>query len=137
MTEPITSPRLLKAHDRESQAFRLRLGAATYDEIGKALGVTRGAAYAMVRRVMDRTAKQSQESADELRQLELARLDQLYFRMSILAEKSSAGATDRCLRIMERRARLLGLDAPEKRDLTSDGKPIQIPTVIEVLRDKE
>jgi hypothetical protein len=73
---------------------------------------------------MDRTVKGANESADELRKVEVARLDLLYLKMSPLADQGSMGAVDRCLRIMERRARLLGLDAPTKTDLTTGGEKI-------------
>jgi hypothetical protein len=55
-----------------------------------------------------------QEPADEVRQLELLRLDRY---LSAIAEKVDSGdlkAIDRALKIMERRSKLLGLDAPQK-----------------------
>ena len=55
-----------------------------------------------------------QEPADELRTLELERLDRLLLGVWGQAAKGNQGAVDRALKIMERRARLLGLDAPTK-----------------------
>jgi hypothetical protein len=51
-----------------------------------------------------------QEPAQEVRQIELARLDRLHMAHWPQALGGSADATDRVLKIMDRRARLLGLD---------------------------
>lgn len=61
-----------------------------------------------------------QEPADELRSLELERLDRLLLGVWSQAAKGNQGAVDRALKIMERRARLLGLDAPTKQALDGD-----------------
>jgi len=53
----------------------------------------------------------------ELVDLELARLDQLLVAMWPKAMQGSGWAVERCLSIMERRARLLGLDAPTKHEV--------------------
>ena len=37
------------------------------------------------------------------------------------AEKGDYNAVDRCIKLMERRAKLLGLDAPAKSEIMSDG----------------
>ena len=66
-----------------------------------------------------------------MRTLELERLDKLWFAMYRQATQGNQGAVDRCIRIMERRAKLLGLDAPTKTELsTKDDKPISIIEVI-------
>jgi hypothetical protein len=48
--------------------------------------------------------------AKELRDLEAARLDRLQEQPWLQAVQGNLAAIDRCLRIMERRAKLLGLD---------------------------
>jgi hypothetical protein len=50
--------------------------------------------------------------ADDLRALDLERLDRLWRPNYLRALSGNYQATLACLRIMERRARLLGLDAP-------------------------
>jgi hypothetical protein len=55
-----------------------------------------------------------QEPADELRKMELERLDRLLLAVWGQAAKGNQGGIDRALKIMERRAKLLGLDAPTK-----------------------
>jgi hypothetical protein len=50
--------------------------------------------------------------ADEVRLLDLVRLDKLWAAHYTRACRGNHRSTMICLRIMERRARLLGLDAP-------------------------
>lgn len=93
---------------RAAQALNLRKLGATYEQIARECGYAhRGTAYAAVQRELQRTL---QEPADELRRLEAQRLDDLYRAMIPKALKGDGWSVDRCLRIMERRAALLGLD---------------------------
>jgi hypothetical protein len=58
--------------------------------------------------------------ASELKAEELSRLDGMLRGLWPDARKGSHGAVDRVLKIMERRAKLLGLDAPVKVGLGGD-----------------
>lgn len=117
----------LRAAERQKQAMQLRLAGASYDDIAARLGFAgRGGAW---RAVMSALKQTLQEPADELRKMELERLDRLLLGVWGQAAKGNQGAIDRALKIMERRAKLLGLDAPTKQDL--DGEMI-----ITVVRDK-
>jgi hypothetical protein len=124
MSESLMSKRRLQARQREDQAVSARLNGYTYQAIADLLDVTKAAAYKMVARSMGRTKASADEGADLLRSIELARLDKMYTNMFALATKGSMGAVDRCLRIMERRAKLLGLDAAEKQEQRSVRKVI-------------
>jgi hypothetical protein len=67
------------------------------------------------------------ERVTEMRELELARLDRLMlvaYRQAIREDDTSLSAIDRTLRIMERRARLLGLDSQQVRLAGHDGGPL-------------
>ena len=107
-------PNKLPARDaaaalRAAQALNLRKLGMTYDNIARECGYNnRGTAYNAVQRELQRTL---QEAADDLRMLEAQRLDDLYRAMIPKALKGDGWSVDRCLRIMERRAALLGLDA--------------------------
>ena len=72
----------------------------------------------MVKRALREAVR---EPAEGLRTLELERLDTLYAKVVIIIETGSTNEVlngiDRALRIMERRSKLLGLDAPMKQDL--------------------
>ena len=112
MPKNATSPQALTAHERRLQAAKLRMAGMTYRQIAEELDY-RGpsGAYKAVKTLLRRTEL---ELAQEFRQLELERLD---FLTRSIWDKVCAGdlkAIDRLLRIMERRSRLLGLDAPNK-----------------------
>jgi DNA-binding CsgD family transcriptional regulator len=105
------------ARERERQAIALRKGGATYEEIGRALGVARTTAYQAVRRALVRLAQESREDAIQLRQLELVRLDGIQVQMTRILDgqdstpRQRCDAADRLIKVSERRARLLNLDA--------------------------
>jgi hypothetical protein len=116
MPESKHSPRRLQAAERQTQALELRKAGVTYDAIAQRLGY-KGAqgAYEAISAALLRT---QQEPAEEVRQLELGRLDKLLTAIWPAALKGEYPAVDRVLKIMERRACLQGLDAPRKLDVT-------------------
>lgn len=112
MSESRLSARRLQAIALAVQALELRKTGETFDAIAARLGYkTRQAAYTAVDRALKRVL---QEPTDEVRKIEAERLDALLLAMWTPAQQGDQGAIDRVLRIMERRARLLGIDAPTK-----------------------
>jgi len=102
--------------ERRAQALQLRRAGADYRAIAAAMGVTVHVAWNDVQRGLKAII---QEPAEDVRQLELERVDRLFM---VAYQKALAGdlkAIDTCLRIMDRRAKLLGLDVPQKVDLTA------------------
>lgn len=118
--------------ERDAEAARLRVQGRTYQQIADRLGLSH---RDLARRAVDRALTATvQEPAEELRSLELLRLDELWrtaWRVLTTEHvRVSAGrvvehqgkplrdngpalaAIDRLVRISERRCRLLGLDAP-------------------------
>ena len=73
-----TAARILLARQHEEQALELRLGGATYAQIAEALGMTSGGAYKAVARAMERTRKEADEKAEELRRIEYLRLERMH-----------------------------------------------------------
>lgn len=112
MTQSATSSRKAIGRERELQALELRKAGFTFDRIAQQLGISQPGAYKAVKRALSRLTAQTDEAADEVRRLELERLDGMLPVMWTQAKQGNQGAVDRVLRIMERRARLLGLDAP-------------------------
>lgn len=128
-----------EAAQRDAEAARLRTRHWTYQQIADELGyASRGAAYDGVQRALQAVVR---EPAEELRTLELERLDRLARAAEQVLEahhvRVSGGgivqgmdghpvedsgpvlaAIDRLLKIQERRARLLGLDSPVKQEIT-------------------
>ncbi len=123
----------VKAHDRQLMALKLRKAGITYEDIAAQLGYKSAVgAYHAVTAALRVTL---QEPADEVRKLELERLDAMLLAIWQRVTKGDYGAIDRALRVIERRAKLLGLDAPVKQDITSNGQPLKPITIIEVVKD--
>lgn len=113
--------------DKERQVLELRRGGATYDEIARATGyaTAQGASLAYSR-ALKRTLMDA--GSEELREMELDRLDRLQRAHWFKALAGDEKATDRVLKIMEHRARYLGLYAPAKLQVEAT---IYDPTTIE------
>lgn len=128
MARQKTTAKNIEVAEREKIAMQMRLGGATYEQIAKKLDVSTAAAYKIISRVIKRNRDAADESCEQVKEVELARLDVLTQRMmqEIIDKKGDAmAATDRVLRIMQRRAALLGLDAATKTDVTSNGEKIE------------
>lgn len=103
--------------ERERQVLELRRAGATYDDCARAVGyATAQGAYLAYQRALKRTLVET--GAEEARQQELDRLDRLQRAVWPNALQGDLAAVNSVLRIMDRRARYLGLDAPIKHDLT-------------------
>jgi hypothetical protein len=132
--------------EREARALALRRDGHTYAEIGEVLCVNRQMATRVVKRGLDRIVR---EPAEQVRVLELERLDQAQVEaLAVLRShhvlvqggrviKDDDGqpladpgpvlaAIGTLLKIMERRAKLLGLDRPARHDVSADLSVVSI-----------
>jgi hypothetical protein len=129
--------------ERRATAMRLKAAGKTLDEImAEVPGYRSRAAVSQdISRALQQRVRDEGEAADELRALELERLDALYkaawevlerphltvshgkvvkltrpdgTEMTLRDDAPTLQAIDRLLRIAERRAKLLGLDSPVK-----------------------
>jgi TolA-binding protein len=116
---------LLKTAERRRDVLQLREAGATYEAIADALREKYGAdrlpsgwdsLYAAkdVKRELKKVQRQNAETAESVREIELRRLDRMLRGLWPDAVQGDTQAIDRVLRIMKRRADLLGLDAPER-----------------------
>lgn len=97
--------------ERESRVVELRRAGATFDVIAQVVGYGSSAgAYKAFRRALDRTLVDS--GTEECRELELLRLDRLQEALWTRAVGGDIPAIGSVLRIMDQRAKLLGLYAP-------------------------
>ena len=104
-----------KAAVKQALALTLRGRGWTYEEIAKEVPyASAGGAHKAVRTGLRATLK---EPADDVRELELGRLDKLLRAQWDKAMAGDLGAVQAVLRIMDRRATYLGLDAPQKVDI--------------------
>ena len=107
-----TSPVRIAAARRAARALELRSTGATFAAIARRLGYSsKTGAHDAVKRALDATLR---KPADTLRKLDLERLDRLFATHFPRACRGDHQATTACLRIMERQAALLGLDAPRQ-----------------------
>jgi len=119
---------------KDAQALELRKAGASFDQIAQHLGYAqRSGAHHAVQRALRESLEKRNQDADEVRELELSRLDDMFLGLWKDAKAGKWLAVDRALRIMERRAAYLGLDAPKKQEISgSEGGPIQIEQTVDV-----
>jgi hypothetical protein len=111
---------MVVARQREKKAMAMRKAGASYDLISSELGITPQGAAKVVKRCLERIEKKTREDTEHVLVMELARLDAMLMGLWDKARRGHEGAVDRVLRIMERRARLLGLDAPSRSQVQAD-----------------
>jgi hypothetical protein len=124
MAEAQATPRRITAAERRRQALELKKGGATYDVIARTVGYR--SASGAHQAVAEALKQIRGEHVDEVRTIELARLEQMQMALwpaiaattTPLAERVKA--IDSVLRIMARRAAMLGIDAPFRVDIAED-----------------
>lgn len=100
---------------RRVKAMDMRLAGASYRQIGAALGINHTTAMQDVSHML---REYMTEPTEEVRKAEMQRLDRLMMAHWNAAIAGDTKATQMVLNIMDRRARLLGIDAPVKVDIT-------------------
>lgn len=129
-------PRRIRNQAQVQQALELRTAGASYDAIGKSLKLSKTRAYELVMAGLADMEASIRESAERTRAVELRRCDSLL--LSLWPQRANPRVTDSILRIMERRAKLLGLDAPQKvAQTTPDGGPLSPPLDLSKLTDEQ
>lgn len=94
------------------QALKLALAGVDYQTIADKVGYkSKQAAWKAVKSALDKTTK---AAAEDVKEMQLLRLDQMLKAIWANVLNGNFGAIDRALKIEERRARLLGMDAPYK-----------------------
>ena len=105
----------IAVRQRGQEAIKLRMAGATITQIASQLGyANESGAYKAIMRELEQTAQDMGESTEAVRQLELKRLDQMQFPIWNQVLSGDQGAITTALRIQERRASLMGLDAPKQ-----------------------
>ena len=105
--------------ERQQTALSLRKSGATYRAIASHISLlpgnekySEGLAHADVTACLKALVSQTSLDTEEYRSLELERLDTAQLAIAKKVQAGDLQAIDRWLRISERRAALLGLDAP-------------------------
>lgn len=110
--------RKFTATARQAEALKLRIAGMAFNDIANELGYqSKTGAFKAVQTGLKKTLR---EPADELRTMEAERLDRMLAGLWGKAITGDTWSVDRVLAIMDRRAKLLGLDKPAERDLSSE-----------------
>lgn len=110
--------------ERHALALEMRKFGYSYEQIGEHFECSSAAARGLVQSAMEKAIR---EPGQEVIDLELTRLDQLYRLSFNAALEGDTDAVTKCLSIMQRRAKYLGLDAPDKREVTGkNGGPLEV-----------
>jgi hypothetical protein len=130
---------------RAARALELRLSGANYSQIGKALGCDKSTAWDAVQRALRVDRERTQELRDEYRNLQLNRIERMvsaYWMPAVRGRMEKVAVTDpetgttvyeerrvldhvagdKLIKLFDRQARLLGLDAPIKIAVSDDTK---------------
>lgn len=111
----VTGAKVVQAKLRAEKALQLRAEGRTFREIASEVGYNSvQAAHEAVKRALKELVR---EPAEDVLHLELERLDRMWGVHYLNAQAGDVQALGACIRLMERRAKLLGLDAPEKSEL--------------------
>jgi hypothetical protein len=105
------TPAVIERLERTAQAIELRKSGATFAKIGDHFGVSAQSAHEMVTKGLKATLA---EPAAEHRALAVQRLDHMLNAIWTAATNGDLQAQAGVLRLEERRAKLLGLDAPKQ-----------------------
>lgn len=124
MTTGIRNERLVKHREMARRALEMRIAGHTYDAIAAAIGYSdKSHAH---RAVQNLQKKRIAATVDEMRELENARLDALQAAIWDTATAADLAAIEQVRRLMERRAKMNGLDAPTKQEVTgADAGPVE------------
>lgn len=110
-----TSASRVHGATQRHRAIDLRRQGKTYRQIAAALGLSNpGNAHRLVSAELSALRADCRESAADLRQQELDRLDGLWETAYRQARTGDMQAASVCIKISARRAALLGLDGPQQ-----------------------
>lgn len=118
-----TSGATITARMRRQRAVELRRSGASYGQIAADLGMARSAVHETVCRALAALQADLDGQARLLQAQEADRLDRLQMALWPAATDGDPAAVTAVLRIMERRAKLLGLDQ------TADDAAWQMPVI--------
>ncbi|WBB94201.1 hypothetical protein [Verrucosispora sp. WMMC514] len=108
--------------ERRAKAIAMRLAGLDYQTIADRLGYAdRAAAHKDITRAMEASVQEMSRNADVLRMEELTRLDRLQAGAWTAAAAGDVKAIHVVLGIIDRRCKLLGLDAPVRHEVVTLG----------------
>ena len=125
---------------RDARVYELRIQGNTFEQIASEVGYSGpSGAWQAHQRIKSEWIF---ESIEEARQLELMRLDELQVAVWDRAIKGDLPAAHCVLKIMDRRAKLLGLDKPEKVevnkwDINAEDLDAEVERIVNIINERE
>jgi hypothetical protein len=115
---------------RRERALDLRIAGLRFRAIGVELGVSHVQAYKDVTAALGEIRAKTYEKAEQWREIELTRLDRWTQALAGKAEAGDHLAIRTLVLIQERRAKLIGLDAPRQIGISAgDGGPVVVQVI--------
>jgi hypothetical protein len=113
---------------RRANAIALKLAGMDFETIAERLGYSDpGAARKDFWRAVQKNRIEEKQAVDDLREVEGQRLDRLQAAVWAKAVKGDIKAVETVLKVISQRARLFGLDAPVKAEVSGPGGgPLQL-----------
>ena len=106
-----TSKAKARSQDRGEVALQHRIKGLSYSKIAAKMNISKSQAHTLVVKALTESSSRLAKSADDLRDLELERLDGLLEGIWAKAKKGSPQHSAQALRIMEQRQKLTGIQA--------------------------
>ena len=125
---------------RDARVYELRMQGNTFEQIASEVGYSGpSGAWQAHQRIKSEWIF---ESIEEARQLELMRLDELQVAVWDRAINGDLPAAHCVLKIMDRRAKLLGLDKPEKIevnkwDINAEDLDAEVERIVSIINERE
>lgn len=113
-----SDPTKLKRIQDTERALELRRQGYTFRQIGHEMKITHRAAHKLVTDAFKATQKYAKAQAEEMVQLHLERLEGTWKSLQGRIDKGESRAAEVGLKVLEREAKLLGLDAPAKQEVS-------------------
>lgn len=118
------------AEIRRLKAWNLRAQGKSYREIGKDLGVSHVTAWKDVETFHQEESDSIREEAKHHIAMAVQRNDRIIAVLQPLAEQGDFEAMDRLDKFEKRRAALIGMDAPDRKEITGkDGERLNGPVI--------
>lgn len=124
---------------RRADAWNFRIAGFTYRQIADKIGCSTSTAHDLVKHELFDTTDVMRDQVREGRQIELARVEKMINRCWLSAfpaepnAKPDYDAIRTILRCSERKAKLLGLEAPQKHQVDMNHLNSQVALVVEMI----
>jgi transposase-like protein len=130
------APRVVDVVEKRFAAVALRRQGYTYERIAKRIGISHQTAWQLVIKALEERRRELAEAVDDVRDMEIIRLDKmsviLFKRLDDPENDDPERTVNSLLKIMERRAALLGLDAPKDYRFTPGGPAVPVGGDVDV-----